>query len=318
MDPSTGAPYELGFDQVALDPATGEVQGRRLWGEASLDREHIMPFLYKLHFTLHLPEVGGFPLGVVFMGAIALVWAIDALIALWVAFPSRASFLKSFQFRFRAGGPRLVFDLHRSGGVWVWPLLLVLAVSGVSMNLNREVMRPLVSLFSELSPSPFADREAAPEPIEPRLGRREGVELAKLEAARRGITAPPGAVFYSPEWGVYGVGFYELGKDHGDGGLGNPWLYFEGQGGSPAGAEVPGTGSAGDLFLQAQFPLHSGRILGLPGRILVSFLGAVTAMLSVTGVLLWARRQRARAWAKRRAAPRAPRPSFQPQIDPAE
>jgi uncharacterized iron-regulated membrane protein len=69
-------------------------------------------------------------------------------------------------------------------------------------------------------------------------------------------------------------------------------------GGRIAGAEIPGQGSAGDFFLQADFPLHSGRILGRFGRALVSLLGLVVAMLSVTGVLFWARKQRARATAR--------------------
>ncbi|MGF3870451.1 PepSY-associated TM helix domain-containing protein, partial [Staphylococcus aureus] len=31
-DPATGQPYALGFSQIAVDPATGAVQGRREWG----------------------------------------------------------------------------------------------------------------------------------------------------------------------------------------------------------------------------------------------------------------------------------------------
>ena len=46
--------------------------------------------------------------------------------------------------------------------------------------------------------------------------------------------------------------------------------------------------------MQAQFPLHSGRILGLPGRILVSLLGLAVAMLSLTGVVIWMRKRRSR------------------------
>ncbi|MGS0743339.1 PepSY domain-containing protein [Glaciimonas sp. GG7] len=53
-------------------------------------------------------------------------------------------------------------------------------------------------------------------------------------------------------------------------------------------------GSAGDIFMQAQFPLHSGRILGLTGRILISVMGAVVALLSATGLLIWLRKRRAR------------------------
>ena len=53
--------------------------------------------------------------------------------------------------------------------------------------------------------------------------------------------------------------------------------------------------------MQAQFPLHSGRIVGLPGRIFVSFMGAVVAMLSVTGIVIWARKRRARAFSEARS-----------------
>jgi uncharacterized iron-regulated membrane protein len=165
------------------------------------------------------------------------------------------------------------------------------------MNLNREVMRPLVSLFSELTPSPFASREAAPpqRPIEPAVPIERAVELAKAEAGRRGIAAPAGGVFLSTDFGVWGVGFFEPGFSHGDGGLGNPWLYVDARIGEAAGADVPGTGSAGDIFMQAMFPLHSGRILGVPGRVLMSLMGVAIATFSVTGVLIWLRKRRARA-----------------------
>ncbi|MDZ4368099.1 MAG: PepSY-associated TM helix domain-containing protein [Afipia sp.] len=51
---------------------------------------------------------------------------------------------------------------------------------------------------------------------------------------------------------------------------------------------------AAGIFLQTQFPLHSGRILGLPGRILISAMGVIVAMLSITGIVIWARKRRAR------------------------
>ncbi|PNO75432.1 hypothetical protein DK10_000010 [Burkholderia cenocepacia] len=50
------------------------------------------------------------------MGVVGIVWAIDSLIALVLAFPNLKSWRKSFAFRVRRGGYPLVFDLHRSGG----------------------------------------------------------------------------------------------------------------------------------------------------------------------------------------------------------
>lgn len=69
---------------------------------------------------------------------------------------------------------------------------------------------------------------------------------------------------------------------------------------------MPWTGTAADIFVQAQFPLRSGRILGLPGRILVSVMGIAVAALSVTGVVIWYRKRRARLAVARREAATIP------------
>ncbi|MFZ6657137.1 PepSY-associated TM helix domain-containing protein [Undibacterium sp. TJN19] len=297
IDPATGKAYPLGFNQIAVDPVTSDVQGKRQWGEISLSRENLLPFLYKLHYTMHIPDVSGVELGIWFMGIIGLVWAFDCFIALWISFPNWRSWRKSFAFRWGQGGHKLNFDLHRSSGVWLWLFMLLLAITSVSMNLNAQVVRPVVSLFSPLSADVFASRvpQALDKPLVPVMSREHIVELARREAGQRGWTLPAGGVFYSPAFGVYGVGFFEAGNDHGDVGLGNAWLYFDGKDGRSLGGKIPGTGSAGDIFLQAQFPLHSGRILGLTGRILISLLGLVVAMLSVTGLIIWVRKRRARS-----------------------
>ena len=67
------------------------------------------------------------------------------------------------------------------------------------------------------------------------------------------------------------------------------------------GDNQPWHGSAADVFLQLQLPLHSGRILGLPGRVMMSVMGVVVAMLSVTGIVIWERKRRARLLLRRLA-----------------
>ncbi|MDO9469695.1 MAG: PepSY-associated TM helix domain-containing protein [Nitrosomonas sp.] len=296
IDPTTGKAFDLGFNQIALDPVNGEIRGSRMWGKISLNREDLLSFLYKLHFSMHIPDAFDIELGIVFMGILAIVWSIDCFIALWISFPNFQTWRKSFAFRWQQGGYKLNFDLHRSGGVWLWGLLLILAVTAVSMNLKLEITRPIVAIFSELTPDPFALRTPNPhdEPIEPGIGRREIIRLANAEAQRRNWHTPLGGMFYEPEYGIYGVTFHEPGHDHAEFGLGNPWLYFDGQDGAYLGDRIPGSGSAGDIFLDAQFPLHSGRILGLPGRIMISLLGLLVATLSVTGVIIWQRKRLAR------------------------
>jgi uncharacterized iron-regulated membrane protein len=302
-DPATGQPYALGFDQIAVDPATGRIQARREWGALSLTRLNLMPFLYVFHYTLYLPTTGsGIAIGIWLLGIVAIVWLFDSVIALVLAFPNFKTWRKSFAFRVQRGGYALVFDLHRSGGVWVWGLLGVIALTSIGMNLERPVMRPVVSLFSQLTPRPGSNPELhAPHPAgAAMLSRERIVALATAGGQQMKLSAAPGAIFEIASLNLYGVGYFKPGGDYADRSLGNAWVYWDAWTGREAGASVPGRGSAGDIFMQAQFPLHSGRILGLPGRILVSFMGVMVALLSATGLVIWFKKLKARRTAARR------------------
>lgn len=296
IDPATGTPHVLGFNQLAVDPATGQIQGRRQWGQISLSREHLLPFLYKLHYTMHIPKGWGIEFGVWLMGVVSAVWIVDGFLALCISFPNVRSWRKSLSFRLRQGGAKLTFDVHRSGGVWVWGLLLMLAVTSVSLNLGTQVMQPLVSVFSTLTPSPFQSRQGSRERelADPLLRREQAIAAAEAEGRRRGWTAPAGSLFYAQRFGIYGVTFYTPEDDRDENGMGNNVLYLDGDTGTIIGERVPGQGTWGDVFMQAQLPLHSGRLLGTPGRVLISLMGVFVATLSVTGLLIWLRKRRAR------------------------
>ncbi|MBN9408033.1 MAG: PepSY domain-containing protein [Burkholderiales bacterium] len=295
VDAATGVPPVLGFDQVMLDPATGAVRGSRDSFASTLSRETLLPFIYQLHYSLHLPDVGRLRTGLWVLGLVSMVWILDCAVALAIAFPHRRSWRKSFAFRIGQGWPKLSFDLHRSGGAWTWVLLLVMAVTSVSMNLGNQVVQPVVSWFSPLTPTVFERRAAVRVAAAPRMTREQAVARARQEAARRGWTLPPGSLLEVTELGLYGIAFFPPGNDaRGQGGLGHLWIYLDAGSGDVVDEDVPGTGSAGDVFMQAQFPLHSGRIAGTAGRVAVSLLGLGVAVLSLTGIVLWIRRRRAR------------------------
>lgn len=295
-NPATGKPWDLGFNEVSIDPVTGAQLGRREWGAASLARLNLIPFLYQLHYTLFLPTRAGIDFGTWTMGVVGIVWLFDGLIAIVLAFPSMKSWRKSFAFRIKRGGYALTFDLHRSGGVWLWGILTVVALTSISMNLRAPVVEPVVSLFSTLTPSPVAGLTAGtpPAPDATAATRERIVADATVEGRRAHLDAPPGGLFYVPSLDAYGIGYFEPANSHGGAGLGNTWLYWDGRTGKALGGQIPGEGTAGDVFLQMQFALHSGRIAGLPGRIAISVTGLVVAMLSVTGVLIWLKKARAR------------------------
>jgi uncharacterized iron-regulated membrane protein len=206
--------------------------------------------------------------------------------------------------RWRGGSYKVNFDLHRAGGLWTWGLLFTVAFTAFSMNLYAEVFYPAMSLVSEVTPSPFAEREPSGmhAPITARLDAAHVLAKAESEARRRGWDEPAGGIFYAREYGLYSVSFFRPEDGHGAGGVGHRELYLDGQDGRLLGDREPWKGTAADIFIQAQFPLHSGRILGLPGRVLISAMGIVVAMLSVTGVVIWWRKRKARLRAAARSS----------------
>jgi len=307
-----------GFNQVFVDPVSGAELGKREWGAVwPISKETLVSFLYRLHYSLHIPEMWGIDRwGIWLMGVIAMVWLVDSFVGFYLTLPLRARtpgarswwqrWKPAWKVRWSGSGAKLNFDLHRAFSLWTWGLLFVLAFTAFSLNLYREVFYPIMKTVSEVTPTPFDSRVPRDlhNPILARAAYGEILQRAALEAQRREWKEPAGSIFYSQAFGIYGVSFFKPGDDHGAGGVGPAVLYYDGIDGRLLGDRQPWKGTAADIFVQAQFPLHSGRILGLPGRILISAMGLVVAMLSVTGVIIWWRKRssRVRAAAAQRGA----------------
>jgi uncharacterized iron-regulated membrane protein len=308
VDPVTRKLAEPGFNQVFIDPVSGAELGKREWGAVwPITKETFVSFLYRFHYTLHLPEMWGIDRwGLWLMGGIAMIWVFDSFVGFYLTLPVRRRSAQpagkswwqrwqpAWKVRWNGGSSKLNFDLHRAFSLWTWALLFVLAFTAFSLNLYSEIFYPLMQKVSKVTPSPFDTRPMADKhhPIEARIAYADIVRSASDEARRRQWAEPAGSIFYSQEFGIYGVSFFKPGDDHG--GVGPAVLYFDGTDGRLVGDRQPWKGTAADIFVQAQFPLHSGRILGLPGRILISFMGVVVAMLSVTGVIIWWRKRASR------------------------
>ncbi|RZL11868.1 MAG: PepSY domain-containing protein [Rubrivivax sp.] len=319
QNPATGQPYALGYNRVFVDPVTGAVKARRDSNAVSLSRENLMPFLRKLHYSLHIPTLWGTDrIGYWLMGSVALVWLIDSFVAMYLTTPRRLPatakaahrapgrwwqrWRPAWAIRWRAGGYKLNFDLHRAGGLWTWAVIIIIAFTSFSLNLYREVFYPVLSLVSKTTPGPYETRPMVPlgQTIKPTLGFAEILQEAAAQARRRGIDTPPGGIYYEARSGFYNVSFFHPGGDHANGGMGLSNLYMDAHDGRVLGQNIPWEGTAADVFVQLQFPLHSGRILGMPGRILMSFMGVMVAVLSITGIVIWARKRRSRVMQARR------------------
>lgn len=325
QDPATGRLYEVEYNEVFVDPVTGEELGRRYWGAPwPVTRENFVSFLYVLHYSLHIPAFWGIDLwGLWLLGGVAILWTLDCFVGFYLTLPQKRRSARAadtstadderpdktwmqrwapaWKVRWRGGPTKLNFDIHRAFSLWTWALLFIVAFTGFSMNLYTEVFYPMMSKVSEVTPGPFElrDPHALDEPELPLLAYIDVIDTARVEAQRRGWSEPAGGIYYAPDYGIHSVYFHEVGNDHGTGGGGTRTLYYDNTSGELLGEYLPWTGTAADLFVQAQFPLHSGRILGIPGRILISLMGIVVAALSVTGIVIWWKKSAARQTAVR-------------------
>lgn len=316
VNPLSGRLFSPGFNQIFVAPVSGNELGQRAWGAVwPLGKENFVSFLYKLHFSLHIPAfLGTDRWGIWLLGAIALIWMADCFTGIVLTLPTvrigslslqrtadGRSFLNrwapSWKVHWRGSGYKLNFDLHRAASLWTWAMLFILALTAFSLNLYREAFFPAISFVSRVTPSPFELRSPSPpdQPISPKLGFTEALAIASTEAEHRHWDEPPGHIFYAREFGIYGIEFFKPDDSHGAGGVGHKTLYFDALDGSYQGQRLPWHGTAADIFVQAQFPLHSGRIAGLAGRIVVSLMGLLVALLSVTGVYIWWRKHQARS-----------------------
>lgn len=288
------------YDQVFIDPVDGQILGTRKRGACCLEPENLYYFVLHVHHCLFLPGMWGWW----FMGGIAIVWLLDSFVGLYLTFPVKGPVWKKWwpAWRIKAGSGayRLNFDIHRAGSLWLWTLLIIMALSSVALNLKREVFLPTVGLFSPLTPSPFdIPRPAAKG--EPTISFEGARQLADAHARAQGWSARTSGITLVRSTGVYLALLWPSHSDRGTG-MGEPWLYFDAYNGQLLGQLVPGEGTAGDVFAQLQFPLHSGQVAGLTGRIAIAVLGVAIAAIAGTGVFIWFKKRKSRTVSKKRKA----------------
>lgn len=284
-DPATGKPFAPGFNQMFVDPADGRVTGARNWGDCCFGPRQVVPFLYRLHFTLALPN----PWGRWLMGGMALLWLVDCFNGLILTLPRRGApfwpgWKPAWRVRWQARGWKLHFDLHRAVSLWLWGLLLMLAFSSMAMNLRNEIVNPVVGLFSPLVDTRLAARPAL---AQSSLSFDQVVAIARADARARGEHDALRRVSYQPAQSYFLVR------------LADRTYLLAGTDGAILEARTQTDGSAGDVLNQMMFPLHTGQIAGLPGRIVVALCGLAVGLLSVTGLVIWWTKRQAR----RRSAP---------------
>jgi uncharacterized iron-regulated membrane protein len=314
IDPQTGLERadRPDWDDVFVNPWTGAEQGHRRYGAIRQGVKNLMPFLYQLHFSLALG-----PWGLFAMGLAALVWTLDCFVGFYLTLPpgalGKAGFLRrwrpSWKLRYPSTGYKLTFDLHRAGGLWLWPILLVFALSSVSFNLPQ-VYRPALTLLGGQDSEAMLEAAALPRPrwtpaLDFPAAARRGAELAAQEATRRGLALPGDGrawLWYVPSAGLYVYGVKSSADVARDGG--GTRIAFDGNSGALRSVTLPTGARAADTMTTWIVALHMAQVGGIAWRIAVTLIGLGTTVLSVTGVLIWLRKRSARAGRRLKLAAR--------------
>ena len=296
-DPADGNRRRLGFTEFFQDPWTGAELGRRNGTNPLQGAAYIMPFIYQVHWTLALGNAGQW-----ILGSVALLWTLDCFAGLYLTFPRT---FRPFWERWRPAWKikktrnpvRLNFDLHRAGGLWPWLLCIVFAWSSVMMNI-RPVYEAVMTTFTDYQ----TDTELyAPQPT-PRLhpaldwhaSEIRGRLLMEEQArARRFSYQGPLTLTYLAETGAY---IYEV---RGSRDIferapkgGSTFVMFDGDSGELRAVGEPTGEHVGNTLESWLYALHMARVFGVAYQVLVCLLGAIVAMLSVTGVYIWYRKTR--------------------------
>lgn len=328
IDPATGQPFQLDYDEVFANPYTGERLGVRSVGGFSLRPENLIAQIYYLHYSLVLPM----NIGIWLMGSVSLLWALECLAGFYLTLPpakkkdrvgakSKSYFSRwkpSWQIKAGLGTNRLIHDAHRASGLWLYPLFFIFAITGFALNLAGPYGQ-IVSKFSnyvhfqEMPIRPPLKEALVNPPIDwfeaLDLGQRYFTEQAKVENF---TVEKPAALEYRRDLGMY---FYvaHTSRDLRDAG-GSPT-----ETNSPATAAVIAIDARDGRFLGLQLPtgqraantvtnwllaMHTTAIWGLPWQIAVSVIGVAVMALSVTGLVLWWRRRSFRAPQVRQASSR--------------
>jgi uncharacterized iron-regulated membrane protein len=312
VDPVTGLTYDLDYNTAFVDPVTSAITGYRDSNSITLSKRNLMAWLRHLHESLHFPAFAGSDRwGYWLMGGVALAWFFDTFVATYLTLPKRIQsdrngrqrprswfgrWKPSWIFRWKSSGYKLTFDLHRAGGLWVCAIILIIAFTSFSLNLYNEIFYPLMSKVSTTTPGPYQTLKPAPYGtfIEPKVSFVEAIEIATKEGKKLNYEHPPAGIWYGGDYPFYNVSFFDPSDEFGSMGMGLSNIYVSSENGEILGTYRPWQGTTADVFLQLQLPLHSGRILGLPGRILMSIMGLIVVMLSITGIVIWEKKRRAR------------------------
>jgi uncharacterized iron-regulated membrane protein len=256
---------------VCINPYTGQITGVR--GDA----REFLDYVHQLHLRL-LWQHNGDPGGKI-MSWVAVCAALLTILGLWLWWP-----IKRVTIQRGATGRRWWFDLHNAVGVFSLVFVLALAISGVLIGFDKTT----VPWFHRIAGSQPARPPKVPPPPQdatPSVSPDQAVAVAR-EAIPG---AEPFLVVSATPRDPYLVRM-RFPEDLTPGGRSR--VIVDRYTGKVLFALGSRTAPGGERIQIAVRAIHTGDILGMPSKIVMSLASAAMALQFVAGLAMWWKRTR--------------------------
>lgn len=255
---------------IRVNPYTAKVTGTRTFPLGAGIPPGIIDFLAVLHYRLLLDDFWGGTI-VAIVGLIGIFSLLTGLILWW---PLTGKWLQALTVKWPASSKRINFDIHKILGIYFCLILAAVLISGVYMNLNKQFVA-LVQVFSpDANKAPVVNFDRN----KPTISIAKAAEIAEK-------SYPEGQANSMADENENGQ--YLISRRHVSS-TSHFWaervITIEAQIGKIINVlDATTRRTAGEAFLDWQWPLHSGKAFGWTGRILVFLSGLVCPVIFCEG-----------------------------------
>jgi uncharacterized iron-regulated membrane protein len=263
---------DLPHSRIYVNQYTGEILGERP------DGMDFLGYVHQLHIRLLLMNTGNNDVGKKFVtwANVGMLFLIFSGLYLW--WPAkRVTILWSGSSR------RFWFDVHNVAGISSLGFLLALTITGAVIGFEHTVV-PMLYKMTGSTPSRMPGPPPPPPPGSQPITPDHAVEIARA--------ALPGAAPFMinvPKPGeVYRISA-RYPEDLTPGGRSR--IMIDAYGGRVLWAEGSRSAPAGTRMVIANRAIHTGDLLGMPGKTLMSLASLMVVVQAWSGLVMWLRRE---------------------------
>lgn len=271
--------YQQYYEVVYLNPESGEI--------LAVDNleSGFFHFILEGHFYLWLPPTLGQPL----VASVTLVFAFIIISGLFIWWPRTGNKSKRFKIKWNASWKRRNFDLHSVFGFYSFIFALIFAITGLVWGFEwfRNMYFSVNSFGNEYvnyyEPESLKESDS--------LEKQINIVFFKLQSENPNCNS---VEVHFPETKLGSVAA-NVNTEYGTYWKTN-YYYFD----QSTGKEIPvkhhwnklENATFSEKLMRMNYDIHTGAVLGLPGKILAFFVSLVIASLPITGLLFYIGKRR--------------------------